>query len=325
MRELDDDLLARYLADEATAGEQAQIEQWAGADPAHGAELAQLRAVWAERPGPGKWDVDAAWRKVQGRLAEPSFGSPKVIPFERPRRAWLPYAAAAAVLIGTFGLLARGPEVPTVIATEVGIQQTVDLPDGSRVILAPATRLEYSPDFGETVREVRLEGRALFRVEHDETRPFRVKTRDATIEDLGTEFEVLAPTDGAIQVAVVEGAVSVLPVRSADSAITLGPRDVVRLAFDGKSALRHEAPVDEMVRWREGSLKFDEAPLDEVLGELSRWFRTEFKLGDPSQASRRFNVTFTTNDFAGTLSILEGMGMNVERTDSTVMVTPRPQ
>lgn len=325
MRELDDDLLARYLADEATAGEQAQVAHWAASDPAHAAELAQLQAVWADRPVAGSWDVDAAWLRLQRRLGEPGLGPPRVVPFERTRRTWIPYAAAAVVLIGAFGLLARTPAGPTVIATEIGIQQTVELPDGSQVTLAPATRIEYSADFGNTDREVRLEGRALFRVEHDEARPFRVKIRDAVIEDLGTEFEVLAPAIGAIQVAVVEGAVSVTPARAADSVIMLGPRDVVRLAFDGHSALRHEAPVDEMVRWREGTLKFDETPLGEMLGELSRWFRTEFKLGDPSQAERRMNVTFATNDFEGALAILETMNMDVERTEISVMVTPRPQ
>lgn len=325
MRELDDDLLARFLADEATAGERAQVAQWAASDPTHAAELDQLRAVWADRPVPRSWDVDAAWLRLQSRLGEPGYGPPKVIPFERPRRSWMPYAAAAVIVIGAFGLLARTPVGPTVIATEVGIQQTVDLPDGSQVILAPATRIEYSADFGRTDREVRLEGRALFRVEHDEARPFRVRTRDAMVEDLGTEFEVLAPAAGAIQVAVVEGAVSVKPARAGDSVIMLGPRDVVRLAYDGQSALRHEAPVDEMVRWREGTLKFDETPLGEMLGELSRWFRTEFKLGDPGQSERRMNVTFETRDFEGALAILETMNMHVERTESSVMVTPRPQ
>ena len=110
--------------------------------------------------------------------------------------------AAAAVLVIGFALssgIAAGllesigigtSAMPRTVTTLVAELDTVELPDGSRAILAPSSSLRYtiSPHTGP--RELQLEGEAYFDVEHDAERPFRVRTRNVVVEDLGTVFVV---------------------------------------------------------------------------------------------------------------------------------------
>src|SRR5690606_21686104 len=119
--------------------------------------------------------------------------------------------AALAVFAVWFGIEHRG----TTYSTGVGEQRIVKLTDGSIVTLN--TRSRAFVRFADDVREVELiEGEALFQVEHDAHRPFRVAAGSVLVEAIGTQFNVLRQT--ATTVSVVEGAVKVASVEANASA-----------------------------------------------------------------------------------------------------------
>lgn len=95
-----------------------------------------------------------------------------------------------------------------------GQRATVELPDGSRAILAAESRLRYPASAehwrdADRARDLYLEGQAYFEVQHDSTRAFRVHTATGVVEDLGTEFVVAAyPETHGTLVAVVAGVVA---------------------------------------------------------------------------------------------------------------------
>jgi transmembrane sensor len=321
MSGLDFELLARFVAGDADAPERARVESWSASDPANARELERLRRGWVSgRPAAGAWDVDRAWARVSARLDAGAV----VVPIGRRRRAWIGVAAAAVLALAAAGLLLRPPA--TTYATEPGAQRTIELGDGSRVVLAPASRLEVDRRYGERDRGVLLEGRAWFVVTHDEARPFRVRAGGVLVEDLGTEFEVQAPRgQDAIQVVVVAGAVAVRGASDPrDRAVTLRPGDLARVPTQGAPVVRHEAPVDRLVAWRVGTLGFDQAPLPEVLAELGRWYGLEFRLGDTSLAARHLSATFPTADLDETLAILTAaLGLSATRGTSVITLDPR--
>jgi transmembrane sensor len=325
MHPVDDELLARYLAGEVAQDERARVESRAATDPALAQELARLKAAWALRPAAGEWNIDAAWVRVRGRLERGDTG----IATESPAwRRWVGYAAAAVVVLAVGALIAR--RTPTgspgaTFTTGVGAQRDVELDDGSRVVLAPASRLEVAPGFGAGSRELTLEGRAWFEVEHDARRPFRVRTAGAVIEDLGTEFEVLAPAKGApVQVAVVTGSVAVRPLGSSPAQVmTLGPGDVARVGGATAPRVRHEAPVQDLTAWRRGVIRFDDASLAEIAVELGRWYGLQFRV-DSALAARPFTAPFPTGNLEEVLEILRvGLPADITRTDSVVTLVPR--
>src|SRR5687768_12263336 len=195
--------LARYLTGEGTAEEMAAMRAWLAEDPAREKTAESLgRALGhAAFTPPADLDVEAALTRVKKRRNDSD-----VVPLLRPAAQELPVRgwtttviriAATVVLLLGAGLLWRvtqsGPDTPTApqtFATAVGQTDSVTLSDGTRVVLAPASRLTIAIDYNEKDRLVRLEGEALFDVPHDDSKPFTVLAGLATIKDLGTTFTV---------------------------------------------------------------------------------------------------------------------------------------
>src|SRR6266478_6130011 len=213
-----DALLARYVAGECTPAEARELEQWCAASLEHQARLDALRAIWTARRTPRSWDVEGIWARVRRTMRAdarraPAFG--RHLEGERGRR-WLaaPLAAAAVLLLLVGATLAilnsrRLPPPMREYATSRGQRGTLQLPDGSRLILAPESRLRIPADFGRGARELSLDGEALFTVVHDSTRPFRVRAKGAVAEDIGTRFDLRAyAEDSLVAVAVAEGVVA---------------------------------------------------------------------------------------------------------------------
>src|SRR5687767_7844555 len=157
--------VARVLAGESPDDETRRVRRWLDARPADAAFVAAVeRLVPPASAAAADVDVEAALRRVHDRL-----GATDVRPLRRrgtpARRRWpatvLPALAAAAALLVAV-LVWRGArtvdaEVRTV-ATAIGQRDSLRLPDGSRVVLGPGSRLAVAAGFGGERREVELRG-----------------------------------------------------------------------------------------------------------------------------------------------------------------------
>jgi transmembrane sensor len=207
------------------------------------------------------------------------------------RRLLLVGCTAAAAWIGVVYERSK-PQVATTAtarrtyATLSGERAELRLADGTRVRLAPGSKLSISADYGTERRNVYLDGQAYFDVLHDAQKPFSVFVGNAIARDLGTTFAVRSyPEDGAVQVVVRSGQVALTGVGK------LGAGDLGRLAANGRSSIRHGVNVTRMLGWLDGSLSFVDAPLGRVLQDMHRWYDVDVTLGDSSLASLPFTGT----------------------------------
>lgn len=256
--------LARYVAGESPEPEARAVAEWLAAHPAYAQVLAALdhaigtlAATPATLGAVAEVDVEAALHRVKARR-----GGPDVLPLRRPapvprqpaagagrrwRAAALAAAAAALVAVGVTrwpdreaaGELAAVAAARTVI-TPVGALDSLRLPNGSRVLLAPGSRLVIAAGYGATRREVTLEGGAWFDVRRDDTRPFIVRAAGAVVRDVGTAFTVRTDAMDGVAVAVTEGVVAL---RAATDAVPgAAARDTaVVLAAGDRGASRSRA------------------------------------------------------------------------------------
>jgi ferric-dicitrate binding protein FerR (iron transport regulator) len=370
-------LLERLCRGECSAAEEALVRRRLLADPALAALIDELRRqldAGARELAPP--DARESWRAVRDRMraADAAFRPILVAPAPRlertpapllhwrrrpapPRRRWAALAAAAALLLAvgisivrTRAAISRAPEVaatPTrTIETGRGQQATVDLSDGTRVVLAADSRLRIPSNFNVrtrsgTSRELYLEGKAYFEVRHDSTRPFLVHTATAVAEDIGTEFVVVAyPEMHATQVAVAGGEVAMrLPGsrtgHADDPALQLERSPTEPLAtltrgmlgyVDSAGTLtvtRHVDP-DAYLAWMKGILVFQAVPLDDVARELSRWYDVDVQLGSAELAARRITAELRDESLDETLRRLRMiLGITVERDSGTIVVGTR--
>jgi transmembrane sensor len=175
--------------------------------------------------------------------------------------------------------------------TATGDQQSIKLRDGSLVQLNTHSRIEATYSAG--ARQVRLlEGEALFIVAQDPARPFRVYTDSATIQAIGTQFNVYRRVNGT-RVSVVEGIVQVS--RPAAAPVRLEAGAEADIAAD-RVTRTAKPDVDRAVAWRARRLVFHSDRLEDVAREFNRYNRDQIRLDGVGVADRRISGVFDADD-----------------------------
>lgn len=325
MDNMDSNNLARYLAGEASPEERAAIDAWAAANPGNRAELGRLQAAW-QGPAQTDWDLDRAWAKVAKRLDEAQVAKPTRRPVAWTQ-TWTLVAAALVLVFGATMLWRARPEAPAeVVATQPGQQDSLDLPDGTRITVAPGSRLTVAAGYGKGERRVELEGEAWFEVTHDKTNPFRVYANGTMTEDLGTEFGIRAfESEAAVRLVVLSGSASLRREGAADlDAATLNANDLATLeATASTPTVTHGVNVASMVAWRQGEMIFENSPLDSVTAELGRWYGITFRLSTPELGARRLSATLRIDDLGTALEVLGlSLGVLIDHQVDTVTLSP---
>ncbi|MDY4043239.1 MAG: DUF4974 domain-containing protein [Marinifilaceae bacterium] len=188
-----------------------------------------------------------------------------------------------------------------------GCEFNVTLADGSRVWLNAGSALRFPEAFTGKQRVVYLEGEGYFEVKRDERKPFIVKTEGMDLRVLGTSFNVKAYRDDEnIVTTLVTGKIA-QRYTGVDSSIVLTPsRQSVynRVSGDVKTM---EVDVRTVLAWREGRIAMDNARLEDIFRELSRWYDFEAVYTDPTLKDTRFYLH--TNRYEEIGRILEHLQM----------------
>lgn len=324
MTDIDWELLFRCASNECSAEERARFEAWLASDPSH--RLVLDAAMTAA----GRALDSLPSSRAVVRMAPLRHSSPR-------HRQWLVGAAAACLtmVMGT-AVLRRAFQPPPpaasaaplrVATTKRGERVTLHLSDGTVVILGAASTLRYPASFAaNAARELFLEGDGYFEVTHDARRPFRVHAGHATAEDLGTRFEMRAyPTDSAVRVVVADGSVRLGATAMQGEAGTRLSRGQLGRLVKGRSVASVQlVNADAYLGWTAGRLRFDDAPLAEVIAQLERWYAAEFRIADSSLLSKHLTASFTTESLADVLTAMApAIDARFERRGDTLIVRAR--
>lgn len=303
-----DELIIRVLDRQATPEEAERVAHWRDESPENRARFDAVRKVWAATPpSPLKGDVDLSVVPEIVNAARKREEEARRIPIRRPStrtmalRWALPLAAGLAAV--TFGVLRwAGNSAPGEVLVAAGEGSKVFvLEDGSYVRLAQGSRLRQ--DHGEVERRVELEGKALFAVAHDPTRPFVVIAEDAEVRVLGTRFEVWALADGGQRIAVLEGRVEV---SNAQGRAELR-RGEIAVAVPGAPPSRTR-PDDllGLLDWAEGTLLFRDTPLAQVAVEVARRYGAQVVVEGEALGATRISAWFGAEPFTDVIESLCG-------------------
>lgn len=321
--------LVRFSRTPLASDEAAELERWIGGDESRREIVrAVQRIASVTRRPPRTRQSSQAWNRVRARLAGgdaatgavPAPFAPLSLAARRrgpARRLAVAAALAASVAIvavehGRIAQLVSRWTTPAVqpreLATQVGQRTTVHLEDGSTVILGPLSTLRYGKLTGTAERSVQLEGEAYFSVAPDAAHPFRVLASYATIQVVGTAFDVRAyPSDTVVQVLTTHGRVA-LRSRAAreeggGALVERGQRGTVDTS--GYVRVVSGADVESGVGWTTGQLSYQLVPLGELLTDLGRWYDVRFTLANPALANVRVTIAFdsaTTDDMVSQLA-----------------------
>ncbi|HEU4625440.1 MAG TPA: FecR domain-containing protein [Steroidobacteraceae bacterium] len=302
---------------------------WLESSPRHIEEFLMAAAVWKEFDhfdAERRLDIEQLLATARSNV-RPLGASATTEPVARGR--WRPTRvavlagiAAAAVLGLALWLYAGGS--PQTYATTRGEQRALKLEDGSVVYLNTQSRVEVM--YSKTARTIRLlEGEAMFNVEQDAIRPFRVMSGPAVIQAIGTRFNVYRSDAGAT-VTVVEGVVQISPNTSAASRPTVASRagepqgaptgvlsgperlaagEQARVSPRGEVVKRSVADLTQVVAWRERRLVFRGDSLDDVATEFNRYNTLQIHVEGAAVAAKQITGVFDADDPRSLLQFLE--------------------
>ncbi|HKZ10141.1 MAG TPA: FecR domain-containing protein [Rhodanobacteraceae bacterium] len=313
--------LVRLLDVDTNDPRRVEFERWIAADPVHAKAYRQTEELWrlgveaARHP-----DLRAAANRAVGR----AHSGPG-----RQLRIWLAPAMAVAAAVfflgGVVALWWPAHQVPPYgirYATRTGQQQTIQLQDGSALLLDTDSAVIVR--YGVKARGiVLLHGRAEFRVRHDDDWPFIVSAAGGTVTDVGTTFQVSIGSRHEVSVVLLEGKVSVATAHS-NSTLTTGEA----LRFDHARVVRvpHPADLQEALGWTSGEVVASGWTLPRLLAEMNRYSGTTLEMGDASLRNIRVTGTFRAGDQATLLKVLEsGWPIRAHRLSSTKIVLLRDQ
>jgi transmembrane sensor len=297
--------------------ERAAFDEWLTESPRHVREFLLISAVDRALDAVDadhKHDVQALLAHAKtDRVADLNIYRERnaSIPVSRKRHwHWMGVAAALALLAAGVVHWSAMPHWQD-YSTATGEQRTLQLADGSIVSLNTQSHLQVR--LTESSRELRLlRGQALFKVHQDATRPFRVAAGKATIQAVGTQFDVYRHPDSTITLAVVEGRVKVTgsPATRGTSASEMQPQilsagEEVQVTPHG--TVRERARVDQAsaMAWHQRRLVFRRDTLETVVEEFNRYnAKPQFRLEDARVADRHYSGEFDADDPRSLLELL---------------------
>jgi len=180
-------------------------------------------------------------------------------------------------------------------------RKKISLPDGSTVSLSEQTRIRIEPDYNKGGRKVILTaGEAYFEVSHQERLPFMVDMDGASITDIGTSFTVQKTKD-SINVIVSTGKVAFIKKGTGETReISAGSSLCLYTTQQHFGEIRATGLANDSA----DSLRFDNAPLSDVVAVLQKLSGKKILLSDTATAQKRLTVHLEGESFDNALKII---------------------
>ncbi len=305
-------ILRKYLRGEASEEEERMIDRWY--DRMGEEDVISLND--REDSESGK----RYWTRIRGRIKarySHRFMSP---------RWYAAGLAAAALLFVIFnldlsytasdlkntGTAPRAQVVYKKIVNRGDKAQRISLPDGSKITLAPQSRVQYASAFDGPERSLYLDGKAFFEVVHDASRPFKVYTQKVITRVLGTTFLVTAYNrENEVTVSVKRGKVSVYTKEEAkDSVGTAGiiltPNQEFVFSKDKNRGLRSIVPEPEFLLPAEEvkRMRFEDASPKVIFEAIEKVYGVDIVFDENKFSSCRITTSISDGNLFSRLHII---------------------
>jgi transmembrane sensor len=211
------------------------------------------------------------------------------------------------------------------LTTPRGGQYQVTLADGTVVWLNSGSSLRYPTVFAGAERRVEITGEAYFEVAKNPNQPFKVKINLASgqggeVEVVGTHFNVNAYDDEpAVNTTLFEGSVKV---NTATGTNFIKPGQQLQYNKLKQIKIENNADMEQVIAWKEGRFQFDNADINQVMRQLSRWYdiEVEFK----GNITKHFGGTISRNvNILKVLQLLEATGeIHFKVNDKKIFILP---
>lgn len=203
------------------------------------------------------------------------------------------------------------------ITIAAGEQKNVILPDGTEVYLNAKSELKYAENFGKDNRNIEFCGEGYFKVHHDASLPFVIKTNSVSTKVLGTEFNLRCYDTQDVHVTLVKGSVEV---SLNNNKVRIAPNQDAYID-NGNVMVQNVNPKD-FTSWKDGILYFDNASLRTILQQLGRVYNVNIICSKEELLNKHFHYMCNMKDsLEEALKLLNASSdINVKVRDNTIVI-----
>jgi len=358
-------LLTKELCEQLTDTEREELFSLLKDNPHYRDQRELFKAYW-EKDRNEYQASSALFKKVQEKIRaeeaaipspDPLLPAPDPLPRRNNiRRIW--YSAAAALIL-TIGGLTYYNSSPKPTGTETAARwlqtatrptkkDVLTLPDGTLVTLNSATTIKYPDHFGDSTREVYLDGEAYFDVSKNPGHPFIIHADKMNIRVLGTSFNVKSyKNEASGEATLITGSIEVtLNDRPSDRIILkpkeklvvqnnritkkqLGPAPTTpdsagkstRYALTNLTYFNNNVHTVVETSWVENKLVFSNRDFVDISGDLERWYGVHIEFMTERAKHYNFSGYFEKETLPEALEVLKMIDhFNYKIEDSTVYI-----
>ena len=315
-----DELLVKYLADEATPPERELVEEWVSSSEANRHYFQHFQLIWNESQklaATTAVDENKAWQRFQRRVKKTESVPGKIKSF-----GWWRIAASILIVAGaawfTSTLLEKGSSDPEMlnIASISEIKRDT-LPDGSVAVLNKHSELSYPARFKGKTRKVKLKGEAFFNVTPNKEKPFIIDVNDVQVKVVGTSFNIRS-INGLTEVIVETG---IVQVTKGNEVIELKAGE--RISLESVDSTSQKETSDDKLYNYYVSRTFvcDNTPLWKLVEKLNEAYDTNIRIGREELRKLPLNVTFADESLDVILKIIsETLMIKVVKEDKEIVL-----
>lgn len=189
------------------------------------------------------------------------------------------------------------------------------LSDGSHVWLNSGSSITFPVAFTGKDRKITVDGEAYFEVAHDPSRPFIVSKGTASVEVLGTHFNINAYSDEKeMKVTLLQGSVKV-SLNTNSKIIKPGQQAAINEEMRIK-----EVDVDEVMSWKDGIFLLNNTDLPAIMRQIGRWYDVNIVYEGKISAVKFGGGVSKDEPLSKILETLEQYGLRFELEGKTLKV-----
>ncbi len=311
------------------------------------AQLAVQQLALVSKQNTSKSEIPVIWTDLTDDLDTP----PKRIFGIVPMRWSYQMAAAFIILVlggGYYWWYIKDDSAPKSIYTQL-VSKTQDslkevvnttssnvavaLPDGSKAILEPKSRLSFNQSFTGTIREVYLSGEAFFDVKKNPEKSFLVYANGLIVKVLGTSFRVKAyDEDKQVTVLVKTGRVSVFahkttqnPDPETEGLVLMPNQKVVFGKLDERlNRTLVEKPTLLLSSQELQKFSFNNAPVAQIFTALEKAYGVDIVFDEEVLTNCYLTTSLTNETLFEKLDIIcEGIEASYKVVDAQVLISSK--
>jgi ferric-dicitrate binding protein FerR (iron transport regulator) len=327
--------ISRYLSGEMNADEQVSFKKRLQQDQNLSSEFESAKQAWDlmdyyTSETTNKVDTDKGWNILSSRISVNEITESRVQKKQTNQfPVWLQWAAMILLIAG-LGWVGYLKWVQTADEDWMVVQNTdtenvvvKTLEDGSVVYLAKEAQVRYPGSFDAADRNVQMEGEVFFDVVSDTLKPFTIQAGNATIEVLGTAFNVKNTNEEVLELFVETGKVRVWYDDNKNESVLVHKDQLLRMENGIAEIL---FPTSYNTLWRNNLLRFKDESLKNILKVLSKTYDYTFETEDDTLDNRVLTITIDDSSIE-TVSQLIAISLSVdyEITDNSRVVFSNPK